>query len=141
MTDNKTKSTGNDPSAFISGISDKLRHDDAQKLLEILCQVTRQDPQMWGPSIIGFGSYHYRYASGREGDSPRVGFSPRSSAMVLYGLVFYDKDELNNKLLLKLGPHKRGKGCLYIKHLADVDESILRQMISNAFSRGDDVVG
>lgn len=86
---------------------------------------------MWGPSIIGYGTYHYKGKS-TEGDWFRVGFSPRSGALVLYGLIFYDENEPNNQLLTKLGAHKRGKGCLYVKKLADIDEAVLRQMIHNA---------
>lgn len=110
------------------------RRSEAQRLVSIIREVTGSEPVMWGPSMIGFGSYHYKYASGREGDMLKVGFSPRKPALVLYGLVFYDENEPNNKLLEKLGPHSRGKGCLYIKKLSDIDESILRIMIRNAYS-------
>lgn len=111
------------------------RRSEAQQLVSIMREATGSEPVMWGPSIIGFGSYRYKYASGREGDWMRVGFSPRKAALVLYGLVYYDEHEQDNdKLLEKLGPHTRGKGCVYVKKLADIDESILRTMIRNAYS-------
>lgn len=134
MADNKTKPTGISADDYVAGVMNKKRRDDAIRLLSIMREVTGVEPVMWGPSMIGFGSFHYKYDSGREGDSLRVGFSPRSSALVLYGLVYYDENAPNNRLLDALGEHKRGKGCLYVKSLSDVDESVLRQMIHNSFT-------
>jgi hypothetical protein len=94
-------------------------------------KVTRVEPRMWGPSIVGFGSYHYVYESGREGDAPIVGFSPRKAANVLYGAIGFSGAE---SLLANLGKHTTGKGCLYIKKLADVDVSVLEKLIETAFA-------
>ncbi|GAB3955232.1 hypothetical protein GCM10028805_42200 [Spirosoma harenae] len=89
------------------------------------------EPKMWGPAIIGFGSYHYKYDSGREGDAPLVGFSPRANAITLYlASSFAERDEL----VQKLGKHKTGKGCIYLKKLSDVDEDVLNQMIAKSVS-------
>ena len=134
---NKTKPTDIRPEDYIRSLDDSPRRDDGLRLLELMQDETGVAPRMWGPSMIGFGSYHYKYASGREGDALKVGFSPRKNALVLYGLVFYDENEPNNKLLERLGPHNRGKGCLYIRSLKDIDTSVLRQMISNSYARGD----
>ncbi|QQS19457.1 DUF1801 domain-containing protein [Candidatus Saccharibacteria bacterium] len=132
MAENKTKPTVVNPASFLAGVSNATRREDGAKLLDIMQEITGQDPVMWGPSMIGFGSYHYKGRSS-EGDWLRVGFSPRSSALVLYGLVFYDENEPNNHLLSTLGKYTRGKGCLYVKSLADVDELVLRKMIKNAY--------
>ena len=86
---------------------------------------------MWGPSIIGFGSYHYKYESGREGDAPLVGFSPRNAALVLYGLGSLSASEPSDPLRARLGKHTTGKGCVYIKKLADVDQQVLKTVIAN----------
>ena len=131
--DIKTKPTDVSVDAFIDAVAEP-RRSEARRVMAIMRVVTGVEPVMWGSSMIGFGSYHYKYASGREGDMLKVGFSPRKPALVLYGLVFYDENEPNNKLLEKLGPHSRGKGCLYIKKLSDADESVLRTMIKNSYS-------
>lgn len=130
--ENKTKPTDVSVDAFIAGVAEP-RQGEARKLLAIMRDITGEEPVMWGPSMIGFGSYHYTYASGREGDMLKIGFSPRKPALVLYGLVHYEENEVNSKLLGSLGPHDRGKGCLYIKNLHAVDEATLRQMIINAY--------
>ena len=130
MTENKTKPTDVSVDEFIDTAAEP-RRSEARRVVAIMREVTGVEPVMWGPSMIGFGSYHYKYESGREGDMLQVGFSPRKAAFVFYGLVFYDENEPNNQLLEKLGPHTRGKGCLYIKKLSDIDESILRMMIRN----------
>lgn len=88
---------------------------------------------MWGPAIIGFGKYHYKYASGREGDTMAVGFAARKNALVLYGLHFYNDDPQTIKLMEKLGRYETGKGCLYVKKLTDINQDVLRQMVANAF--------
>lgn len=131
--DIKTKPTDGSVDAFIDAVSEP-RRSEARRVMAIMREVTGVEPVMWGSSMIGFGSYHYKYASGREGDMLKVGFSPRKAALVLYGLVFYDQNEPNNRLLEKLGPHSRGKGCLYIKKLRDINMSVLRTMIHNAYS-------
>ena len=117
---------------YLATISDPTRLSDARRLIELIQSVTAEPPVMWGTSIVGFGSYHYKYASGHEGDTMRIGVSVRKEHLVLYGVIFYDH---NTGLLGKLGKHKQGKGCLYIKKLADVDLSILEQMIKSAWNK------
>ena len=126
MAENNTKPTKLSVTAFINAVSDPSRRADAKALVKLLQGATGEKPQMWGPSIIGFGSYHYKYDSGREGDMPIIGFSPRLAAMVLYGVAEA------RELLPKLGKHTTGKGCLYIKKLADVDQQVLETMVGKA---------
>ena len=126
MPENKTKPTKVSVAAFVNAITDPARRADAKALVKLLQRATGEKPQMWGPSIIGFGSYHYKYESGREGDMPIVGFSPRKAATVLYGVAG------SRELLPKLGKHTTGKGCLYIKKLKDVDEQVLETMVVKA---------
>lgn len=126
MADNKTKPTKLNVSTFIDAITDPSRRSDAKALVKLMQKAAGEKPKMWGPSIIGFGSYHYTYDSGREGDMPVVAFSPRKAATVLYGLSDYEA------LLPKLGKHTRGKGCVYIKKLADVDLKVLETMAAKA---------
>ena len=126
MAANKTQPTQVSVSAFIEAIPDDGRRADARALVKLMQKATGEKPKMWGPSIVGFGSYHYRYESGREGDMPLVGFSPRKAASVLYNaLACEERDDL----LAKLGKHTTGKGCLYIKKLPDVDLKVLEQMV------------
>ncbi|MGB3626337.1 MAG: DUF1801 domain-containing protein [Henriciella sp.] len=124
--ENKTTQTDVSPEAFINSIEHPVRRQDGLRLLEIFAEETNLAPKMWGPSIIGYGRYHYKYDSGREGDFLLTGFSPRKTSLVLYILPGYDdlKDQL-----ARLGKHKVGKSCLYINKLADVDEDVLREMI------------
>lgn len=129
MPENKTKATTMSVPAYIDSLDDVTRQSDAKELAQLMQRASGEKPKLWGPSIIGFGSYHYRYDSGREGDMPLVSFSPRKSALVLYSLL------CNNEattLLSKLGKHTTGKGCLYIKKLADVDKKVLEVLIGNA---------
>lgn len=125
MADNKTKPTKSSVSAFIDAITDPTQRADARALVKMMQSAASEKPKMWGPSIIGFGSYHYKYASGREGDMPLIGFSPRKAATVLYNMTGFSGSEA---LLAKLGKHTRGKGCLYIKKLADVDQQVLEAL-------------
>jgi hypothetical protein len=125
MADNKTKSTSASVAAFIDAIADSTRRADAKALVKVMQSAAGEKPRMWGPSIIGFGSYHYRYESGRKGDMPLLGFSPRKVATVLYNMTATDDCQV---LLAKLGKHTTGKGCLYIKKLADVDQQVLKAM-------------
>jgi hypothetical protein len=115
--------------AFLDACADEARRTDAKTLAKLMQRVTGNKPAMWGSSIIGFGSYHYAYESGREGDMPVVGFSPRKAANVLYGTIGFDGAEA---LLAKLGKHTTGKGCLYIKKLADVDMKVLETLLKKA---------
>jgi hypothetical protein len=126
MADNKTKPTQLGVATFIDALTDENRRADAKALVKLMQGATGENPKMWGPSIIGFGSYHYRYESGREGDMPLVGFSPRKAAAVLYGVMGFSGAE---ELLAKLGQHTTGKGCLYIKRLADVDPKVLQALV------------
>jgi hypothetical protein len=129
MADNKTKPTKLSVAAFIDALTDQTRRTDAKALVKLMQNAAGEKPKMWGPSIIGFGSYHYRYDSGREGDMPLIAFSPRKTASVLYNLTGFDEAK---ELLAKLGKHTTGKGCLYIKRLADVDEKALESLVVQA---------
>jgi hypothetical protein len=126
MAENKTKPTTLSVGAFIDAIMDQTKRADAKTLVKLMQSAAGEKPKMWGPSIIGFGSYHFKYESGREGDMPLVGFSPRKPATVLYGVNGFSDSEA---LRAKLGKHTTGKGCLYIKKLADVDQKILEAMV------------
>jgi len=126
MADNKTKPTELSVAAFIDAITDPTRRADAKTLVKLMQDAAGEKPKMWGPSIIGFGSYHYRYDSGREGDMPLIGFSPRKTAAVLYNMIGSSDSKA---LLAKLGKHATGKGCLYVKKLADVDQEVLEDMV------------
>ncbi len=126
---NKTKPTAANVDAFIAGVPSEARRKDARTALALMKKVTGEQPKMWGPSIIGFGEYHYKYASGREGDSPMAGFSPRATSMVFYimGGVPGTDD-----LLKKLGKYKMGKSCLYINRLEEVDLGVLEKIIAKS---------
>ena len=122
MAENKTKPTELSVAAFIDTLTDQTRRADAKALVKLMQGAAGEKPKMWGPSIIGFGSYHYTYESGREGDMPLIGFSPRKAATVLYNMRGGGDSEA---LLAKLGKYTTGKGCLYIKKLEDVDKKVL----------------
>ena len=126
MAENKTKPTEVSVAAFVNTLTDQTRRADAKALVKLMQSAAGEKPKMWGPSIIGFGSYHYRYDSGREGDMPLVGFSPRKAATVLYGVMVSSDSKA---LLVQLGKHTTGKGCLYIKKLADVDLRVLEAIV------------
>lgn len=118
------------PSKFIASIENSVRQQDAKTLLAEMKKITGEKPVMWGPTIIGFGSYHYQYESGHEGDMLLVGFSPRKANMVLYVLGSLKDDD---PLLAKLGKFKRGKSCLYINKLDDVDMAVLKKIIMKSY--------
>jgi hypothetical protein len=127
---NKTVATSVDPRAFIDRLKNEAKRKDSHELIAMMEDITGAPPKMWGPSIVGFGSDHYVYESGREGDICLTGFSPRAGALVVYlgpGIE-------NEKLMAKLGKHKRGKGCLYINKLDDVDRGILRKLIQHSIA-------
>ena len=130
MAENKTAPTDASVDDFIAGVDNKRRHADALTLLELFKQITQLEPVMWGPSIIGFGSYHYKYASGREGDMLATGFSPRKANLSLY---VGDKFDGAAELYEKLGKYKRSVACLYINKLADVDMDVLKEIIEKDF--------
>lgn len=125
MSTNKTVPTESSVKEFLASV-DAKRQPDCATLVDLMREITGEEPQMWGTSIVGFGSYHYKYASGREGDMPVVGFSPRKQALTLY---IMDGFEQYDALLAKLGKFKTGKSCLYIKKTADVDMDTLRELV------------
>lgn len=124
---NKTIPTDENVQAFLNQTEDDQNRQDCQTILDMMSRITGQPPKMWGTSIIGFGSYHYKYESGREGDAAVAGFSPRKQNITIYIVPGYDKIE---HLLTKLGKYKIGKSCLYLKRLADVDEQVLSDIIT-----------
>jgi hypothetical protein len=129
MAENKTKETDASVQAYLAAIVDDRRRQDCEELVKLMTKATKHPPKMWGPSIVGFGSYHYKYESGREGDACLVGFSSRKGDISVYGLnAALDAEEL----LAKLGKHKAGKGCVYIKTLADVDQTVLSKLVASA---------
>lgn len=127
MAKNKTNETESSVIDFINNSDDQAKIKDAFELVNIMQKVSGFEPKMWGPSIIGFGSYHYKYASGHEGDAPLAAFSPRKAAISLY---FHLPAEEREDLLAKLGKHKAAKGCIYVKKLTDIDVEILKKMVS-----------
>ena len=129
MAKNKTTETQNSIIDFINTVEDLTKRNDSFELVKLMQEQTGYEPKMWGPGIIGFGSYYYKYASGHEGDAPLVGFSPRKDAISLY---LYSSFESKEELLSKFGKHKAGKGCIYIKKIADIDVGILKKMISHS---------
>jgi hypothetical protein len=124
----KTVATRVDPVGFIDKVKNEVKRKDSHELVAMMQDVTGAPPKMWGPSIVGFGSYRYVYESGREGEICLAGFSPRSGALVVYLGPGID----NEKLMAKLGKHKRGKGCLYINKLDDVDRGVLRKLVEHS---------
>lgn len=132
MAEMKTKPTGEDVEQFLNGISDATKRQDSFTLLEIMRDVTKTEPKLWASSMVGFGDHHYKYESGREGDTFLIGFAPRKQELTVYGLLGSDQKE---QLLEKLGKYKSGKGCLYIKRLSDIDLAPLRELIRLAFER------
>ena len=115
---------------YFTAIADETRRTDCQTLVTLIGSVTQEPPVLWGTSIIGFGAYHYKYASGHEGDTMKIGLASRKEHFVLYGVIAYDH---NTELLEQLGKCKHGKGCLYLKKLADVNLDVLRQMVGYAY--------
>lgn len=126
MAENKTRATGASVEEFLAGVQLPVRREDGLRLLALMSAITGQEAEMWGPTIVGFGRYHYKYESGREGDAPAVGFSPRKASLSLYGLTYGPESA---GLLGRLGKHKTGAGCLYVNKLDDVDEAVLAELI------------
>lgn len=122
----KTQENDNNVMQFIEGIENIRRREDATKLLELFTKTTGLEAKMWGDSMIGFGTYHYKYASGHEGDAMIAGFSPRKAKISLY---LTTTESVREKLLEKLGKHSAGKGCIYINSLSDINESVLKELI------------
>lgn len=129
MAENKTQVTDADVMEFLNNVADARRREDSLAVLALMAEVTGEEPKMWGSSIVGFGAYHYKYASGREGEMPLTGFSPRKQALTIYimgGFEQYDD------LLAKLGKHTTGSSCLYIKRLSDVDMGVLTELVTQS---------
>ncbi|HEV2567357.1 DUF1801 domain-containing protein [Sphingomonas sp.] len=135
MAETKTKPTEASVDAFIAAVADPVRREDARTIRAMMERITGETPRMWGPSIIGFGSYHYIYDSGHEGTSCRLGFSPRKAEQVLYVLTGTAEQQ---EQLARLGKHKTGKSCLYIKKLADVHMAVLEEIMRGALKHMDE---
>lgn len=129
MAKNKTTETSDSVTGFLSGVADDTKRADSLGLVQLLSAQTGLEPRMWGPNIVGFGSYHYQYASGHAGDAPLVAFSPRANALVLYLAADFPGREA---LLQQLGKHKSGKSCIYLKKLADVNQEVLKEMVTES---------
>lgn len=127
----KTTATSAPVRKFLDAVADETKRADSWQLVEMMAEATGAEPKMWGPSIVGFGSYHYKYESGHEGDMCVVGFSPRKAAISLYLSCQLNR---HAKLLARLGKHKTGKGCLYVKRLADVDLNVLETLLAEAIA-------
>jgi len=129
---NVTVPSEQDPAEFLARVEPAKRRREGERILALMSDVTGATPVMWGPTMIGFGSYAYRYPSGRKGEFFRVGFSPRKAALSLYGLK---DDERAEAMLAELGPHTTGAGCVYVKNLDALNESLLRTLVLRAFQR------
>ncbi|MFI8574309.1 DUF1801 domain-containing protein [Rossellomorea aquimaris] len=125
----KTKQNDSSVIEFIEALENPKKREDAYKLLDIFTETTGFEAKMWGPSIIGFGSYHYKYKTGHEGDAPLVGFSPRKAKISLY---FAPGDPEREKVLDSFGKHTTGKACVYINKVADIDQDVLKQLINQS---------
>lgn len=130
----KTTQTDADPAAFVAAIADPRRRADCTILLDLMSRITGEPARMWGPSMVGFGRYHYRYESGREGDSFRTGFAPRKADLTIYIMPGYGDF---GPILERLGKHRLGKSCLYLKALSDVDLAVLEELIRAGLKRMD----
>jgi hypothetical protein len=129
MPENKTIQTNSSVAKFLDKIPDETKRQDSYTLVELMEQATGEPPKMWGTAIVGFGSYHYKYESGREGDSPLIGFSPRKQNLTLYLVQEWDGYE---KELAALGKHTTSKYCLYIKKLSDINMPALKKLINTS---------
>lgn len=126
MAKTKTTYTGEDVTNFVNSfVENEQKKVDSFRLIELMREWSESEPQMWGPTIIGFGTYHYKYASGHEGDAPVIGFSPRKAAFSLY---VYSDTEKSNLLLAELGKFKMGKACIYVKKLSDINITALKEL-------------
>ncbi len=126
----KTKKNDASVDAFIAAVEPEEKRRDCMRLLEIMHEVTGEDAAMWGGTIVGFGKYSYKYASGHSGEMCLTGFSPRKQNLTIYNMAGFDRYD---ELMSSLGKHKTGKSCLYIKRLSDIDEDVLRQLISESY--------
>jgi hypothetical protein len=130
MAENKTKPTKGSVEEFLNKVPHDQKRADGFIMLQMMEEVTGEQPRMWGPSIVGFGTYHYKYESGREGDSLMVGFSPRKASLTIYIMPGFEKYD---RLMEKLGKYKTGKCCLYINKLADVDTMVLKELVKGSY--------
>lgn len=129
MSELKTKRNDGDVRGYLESVTNKRRREDSLVMLELMREIIGEPPEMWGSSIVGFGSYHYKYASGREGDWPVIGFAPRKQSLTLYIMPGFDRYEA---LMAKLGKYKTGKSCLYINKLDDVNLEVLKALIAES---------
>ncbi len=129
MTENKSRPTDASADDFIESIEDDEKRRDCQAVAELMREVTGEEPRIWGPGMVGFGSYHYKYESGREGDWFLTGFAPRKRELTLYIMPGFERYE---SLMADLGKHKTGRSCLYIRRLADVDMGVLRELVEDS---------
>jgi len=132
MAENKTKETKASVDKFINSLKDEKLINDCRQLILIMNEITGKEPKMWGTSMVCFGSYHYKYASGREGDYFLTGFSPRKQNLTIYIIAGFEDEKVR---LAKLGKHKTGKSCLYIKSLDDIDIKVLKKIISDSLKK------
>jgi hypothetical protein len=131
MSEQKTKPSDERVEDFLNGVADERKRQDCFAILEMMREVTETEPKLWGGTMVGFGSYHYKYESGREGNSFLTGFSPRKQNLTLYIMAGFEEYD---PLLQKLGKYKTGKSCLYINKLADVDTAVLRELVERSYN-------
>lgn len=134
MPENKMQPTDQDVDAFIAAVENDRRRADSHTLIEMMSRITGEKPRMWGPTIVGFGEIRYTYDTGRTGTMGVTGFSPRKDALSIYLVGQYEGEELERKnaLLARLGKHKMGKACLYVKKLSDIDMAVLEQLVGES---------
>jgi hypothetical protein len=138
MAKTKTTWTGKSVTEFVENVQNEVKRKDSWKLIEMYKSITGFEPKMWGPTIIGFGAYHYKYESGHEGDAPLAGFSPRKDALCFYfSTGFKDREEL----LSRLGKHKSAVACVYVKKLEDIDMKVLEKMVRNCIAHTNKLYG
>ena len=130
MAENKLQETAGNVSKFVEEIEDEKKRQDAHQLIHLFSAETGYEPKMWGANIIGFGRYHYKYASGHEGDAAPIGFSPRKAQISIY--LSQPEDKIREEKLSRLGKHKMGKGCLYIKKVSDIDPAVLKELVQDS---------
>lgn len=131
MAENKTKATKASVAAYVAAIQDEERRNDCAQLIKLMTSITKQPATMWGPTIVGFGSYHYKYESGREGDMCVTGFSSRKPNISIYVLA---ESAAQKKLLARLGKHKMAKACLSVRRMADIDIKVLRELVAGSIA-------
>lgn len=131
MSQQKTTPTDSDVGAFLAQVEGEARRADCSQLVALMSEIAGEGPVLWGPSIVGFGSYHYRYPTGHEGDAALIGFSPRKAEFSIYlmGVYFPESKDKAEALLARLGKHRMGKACLYVKRLSNIDEGVLRELM------------